>query len=82
MLKEMLDMGCKKESLSAKIAGGARMLNGDMRDVGLENVEFARAFCESKKIPISSEHVLGKNARALALGQKFETFIKIVYNSK
>ncbi len=82
MLKEMLNIGCQKESLSAKIAGGAKMFNGDMHDVGLDNVEFARAFCENKKIPIISEHVLGQNARALALGQKFETFIKIVYNSK
>lgn len=81
MLNQMYKMGCKKDRLVAKIAGGAKLLDGDITDIGQKNVDFARDFCDSEKIPVISEHVFGQNGRVVLMGQEFETFIRLVDNS-
>ncbi len=80
MLNTMFKLGVKKENLVAKIAGGSKVLNSDISNIGLKNVEFAREFCSSENIKIVSEHVLGNSGRVLLLGNDFETFIRFVEN--
>lgn len=82
MINTMLKLGCKKERLHAKIAGGARILTGELSDVGYKNVEFARTFCLTEKIPIDSEHVYGFHGRVVLVEKRFETFVRQVENSQ
>ncbi len=80
MLNSMYKLGVKKGDLIAKIAGGAKVLEGDLSDVGLKNVKFAREFCEVEKINVVSESVLGNNGRVVLLTENFETYIRYIDN--
>lgn len=80
MLNAMYKLGARKENLCAKIAGGARVLDGDLSDIGMKNVLFARDFCQTEKIEVISESVLGNNGRMVLLGSNFDTFIRFIEN--
>ncbi len=82
MLNAMYKLGAKKENLLAKIAGGAKVLEGELSDVGMKNVDFAREFCKVEKIKVISESVLGKNGRIVLLASEFETFIRYIDNTR
>ena len=55
MLNEMYKLGCKKQNLSAKIAGGANILHDLGENIGERNVMFARGFCNSEGIKVVAE---------------------------
>lgn len=83
MINEMYKMGCKKEHITAKIAGGANMMVGSItNNIGEKNVRFARDFCRYENIRITAEHVLGNHGRMLLLGEDFRTMIRLVQNTK
>ncbi len=80
MLNEMYKLGCKKENLTAKIAGGAMILQDLTENIGEKNVMFARSFCRSEGIRVISEHVLGNNGRVVMLDNDFKTVAKSIIN--
>ncbi|PNV84510.1 MAG: chemotaxis protein CheD [Sulfurimonas sp.] len=80
MLNEMYKLGCKKENISAKIAGGATILQNFSDNIGERNVIFARNFCHSEGIKITAESVLGKNGRVVMLDNGFNTLSRYLAN--
>ena len=80
MLNEMYKLGCKKESITAKIAGGATILQDLTENIGERNVMFARSFCRSEGIRVISESVLGNNGRVVMLDNDFKTVAKSIAN--
>jgi chemotaxis protein CheD len=80
MLNEMYKLGSNKKDLSAKIAGGAHILENSTHYVGDDNVEFARKFCNKNNIEIISEHTLGTHGRVVMIGNNFKTFIRTIEN--
>lgn len=80
MLNEMYKLGSKKENLSAKIAGGAAILQSFSDNIGERNVMFARHFCRSEGIKIVSETVLGNSGRVVMLDSNFKTISKSIAN--
>lgn len=83
MLNEMYKLGCKKENMAAKIAGGADIMNmgSTTNSIGYRNVEFAHTFCQSEGFRILSDHTRGNQGRVILMANRFETFIKNVDNS-
>ena len=80
MLNEMYKLGCKKENITAKIAGGATILQDLTENIGERNVMFARSFCRSEGIRVISESVLGNNGRVVMLDNDFKTVAKSIVN--
>lgn len=80
MLNEMYKLGCRKENISAKIAGGATILKDFSDNIGERNVLFARTFCRSEGIKVISESVLGNNGRVIMVGNEFKTLTKTIAN--
>lgn len=80
MINQMMKLGCEKQNMEAKIAGGANILRGESNDVGVQNVEFAKEFCRQEKINVVSMHVLGENGRVVFLAPGHEAFIRQVDN--
>jgi len=83
MLNEMYKLGCSKENMSAKISGGADIMNisTHSKSIGQKNVEFARTFCKAEGFRILSDHTRGNDGRVILMGNGFEAFIKNVDNS-
>ena len=79
MLNEMYKLGCRKQNMIAKIAGGADVMKlGQSRDtIGMRNVNFAKDFCRSEGFKIMSEHIRGEHGRLILLTEDFDTFIKV-----
>jgi len=69
MLEELLAMGARRGSLSARIAGGANMfesLSGPAGEgIGARNVRAARAALEALAIPLVAEDVGGSHGRTV-----------------
>jgi len=84
MLNEMYKLGCRKQHMVAKIAGGADVMKlGHSKDtIGFRNVSFAKDFCQSEGFRIMSEHVRGEHGRLILLANDFETFIKVTQKSE
>lgn len=80
MLNEMYKLGCRKENITAKVAGGATILQDFTVNIGERNVMFARSFCRSEGIKIVSESVLGNNGRVIMLDSDFKTIAKSIAN--
>ncbi|MFA6138880.1 MAG: chemotaxis protein CheD [Sulfurimonas sp.] len=80
MLNEMYKLGCRKENISAKIAGGATILQNFSDNIGERNVLFARNFCRTEKIRIVAENTLGNNGRVVMVDNEFNTISKFVAN--
>ena len=80
MLNEMYKLGSRKENITAKIAGGAAIIQNFSDNIGERNVSFARAFCEAEKIKVISESVLGNSGRVIMLDNDFNTVVKIMAN--
>jgi chemotaxis protein CheD len=77
MLNEMYKLGCTKQSMIAKISGGANILSSvTSSNIGQRNVEFAKDFCRTEGFRIVSEHSRGEHSRVILLVEEFETFIK------
>ncbi|WP_044414790.1 chemotaxis protein CheD [Halarcobacter anaerophilus] len=85
MLNEMYKMGCHKQNMSAKISGGADImqLNISMANsIGHRNVEFTKDFCRSEGFKLISEHTRGEHGRLILLADHFQTFIKVTQKSE
>ena len=69
LFKEMLSFGCRKENITAKIAGGASMFNfTDKRiisDIGKRNSEAVVNAIKKLSIPIIGEDVGGNKGRTM-----------------
>jgi chemotaxis protein CheD len=64
LIERMIQLGCKKEHLKAKLFGGASQINSSM-EIGLRNVEIAKEILAQYRIPIIAENVFGKVGRKL-----------------
>ena len=62
LINKLLRLGAERDRLEAKVFGGGR-INVGMSDIGSKNVEFARSFLSTEKIPCVSESVGGTQAR-------------------
>lgn len=85
MLNEMYKLGCSKQNMSAKISGGADIMqlnNITINSIGHRNVEFAKDFCNSEGFNLISEHTRGEHGRLILLADTFETFIKVTQKSE
>jgi chemotaxis protein CheD len=84
MLNEMYKLGCNKDSMVAKISGGADImqLNMSAQSIGHRNVEFAKDFCKAEGFKLISEHTRGEHGRLILLTNEFETFIKVTQKSE
>ncbi|AXH12326.1 chemotaxis protein CheD [Halarcobacter bivalviorum] len=84
MLNEMYKLGCSKKNMSAKISGGADImqLNVSSVSIGHRNVEFAKDFCKSEGFQLISEHTRGEHGRLILLADAFQTFIKVTQKSE
>lgn len=84
MLNEMYKLGCNKDSMVAKISGGADImqLNMSAQSIGHRNVEFAKDFCKAEGFKLISEHTRGEHGRLILLANEFETFIKVTKKSE
>lgn len=69
MMSELLKKNVNKNSLKAKIAGGAQMfsvsLNSDSLNIGKRNVLAVKEKLKLLKIPIISEDVFGNHGRTI-----------------
>ncbi len=84
MLNEMYKLGCKKENITAKISGGADIMQLNMSaiaSIGSRNVEFAKDFCKTEGFKVISEHTRGDRGRLILLADEFQTFIKVTEKS-
>jgi chemotaxis protein CheD len=83
MLNEMYKLGCTKNNMTVKIAGGADIMqfNNSSNSIGFRNVEFAKDFCASEGFSIVSEHCRGEHGRLILLANDFQTFIKVTQKS-
>ncbi|RXK00873.1 chemotaxis protein CheD [Arcobacter sp. CECT 8986] len=83
MLNEMYKLGCRKENISAKISGGADImqLKALQSSIGHRNVEFAKDFCKAEGFKLISEHTRGEHGRLILLTNDFDTFIKVTQKS-
>lgn len=72
LINAMLAMGAARPRLKARIFGGATMRAG-FRDIGGDNIAFARSFLRNERIPLVGEDVGGNGARRVefraSLGQ-------------
>ena len=68
LVKELTGLGCKKQSLVAKMAGGAAMFEyfGNNLNIGERNAEKVRAILAENHIKLSAEEVGGKVGRTVA----------------
>lgn len=62
LINAMLARGAARHRLKARIFGGATMRHS-FRDIGSDNVAFARAFLRNERIPLVGEDVGGTCAR-------------------
>ncbi len=84
MLNEMYKLGCSKQNMTAKISGGADImqLNVSSTSIGHRNVEFAKDFCKAEGFKLVSEHTRGEHGRLILLAEAFQTFIKVTQKSE
>jgi len=69
MLAKMLEMGCIKTNIIAKMAGGACMFTGpsisDFMNIGLRNVTAIKEVLKASKISLYSEECGGTHGRTI-----------------
>lgn len=74
LLKKMMDLGCRKTSITAKIAGGASMFNFPDKkissDVGKRNSEAVIEVIKSLSIPLLAKDVGGNKGRTMIFDSK------------
>ena len=64
LINELIKLGARRDRLSAKVFGGARMISG-LSDIGAENAAFTKAYLEAEGIPLVTESLGGCQARKL-----------------
>lgn len=83
LIEKMLEKGCKKRGLVAKIAGGASMFNFSdksmVSDIGSRNAEAVKKALAKEGIPILAENTGGNKGRTMILDSENGTvLLKIV----
>ena len=83
LIEKMLEKGCKKRGLVAKIAGGASMFNFSdksmVSDIGSRNAEAVKKVLAREGIPILAENTGGNKGRTMILDSENGTvLLKIV----
>lgn len=83
LIEKMLEKGCKKRDLVAKIAGGASMFNFSdksmVSDIGSRNAEAVKKALAKEEIPILAENTGGNKGRTMILDSENGTvLLKIV----
>jgi chemotaxis protein CheD len=65
LLREMTALGSRASQLSARVYGGANVLEGfaNAQHLGVRNVQFALAWLDRERIVVDARHVLGNAAR-------------------
>lgn len=79
LLEKMLNIGANKESLIAKVFGGAKLLNfpNDQYRIGIKNIDIAKMFLREHKIPIVSRDVGGNQGRKILFNtESGEVYLK------
>ncbi len=69
IIDEMQEKGADKESINAKIFGGANLFPNSPKKIGESNINAVRNELDKKKIPIIAEDVGGNEGRTI----EFET---------
>jgi len=64
LINAILRAGGRRESMSAKIFGGARMFD-DLANIGANNAAFAEKFLRDEGIPIVASSLGGRSARRI-----------------
>jgi chemotaxis protein CheD len=64
LINEILRAGGRRETMSAKIFGGARMFD-DLQNIGGNNALFAEKFLRDEGIPIVASSLGGRSARRI-----------------
>jgi chemotaxis protein CheD len=64
LINAILRAGGKRESMSAKVFGGARMFD-DLQNIGGNNAAFAERFLRCEGIPIVASDLGGRSARRI-----------------
>ena len=71
LIKKMLDSGCDKRNITAKIAGGASMFNFSdksmVRDIGKRNADSVKEILKKESIPVVAEDTGGNKGRTMIL---------------
>lgn len=74
LLKKMINVGCRKTSITAKIAGGASMFNFPDKkissDIGRRNSEAVIEVIKKLSIPLLAEDVGGNKGRTMIFDSK------------
>lgn len=66
LINELLRRGAQRERLAAKVAGGARVLDGGtVFDVGSRNADFVEAYLAAERIPVLASELRGQRPRKL-----------------
>jgi chemotaxis protein CheD len=67
LIRKMMDLGCQKETMVAKVFGGANMLSesSGVYAVGQRNVAFAEQFMQNHGIPIVGSDTGGTSGRRI-----------------
>lgn len=83
LIKKMEGMGCRKNNIRAKIAGGASMFNFSdkniVSEIGKRNTEAVRKKLKEEGIPIDGEHVGGNKGRTMSIDSNTgDVYIKII----
>ena len=64
LVNALLRRGARRESLRAKLFGGARMIRG-LTDIGEMNATFAERFLQAESIPIAGGSLRGNQGRRI-----------------
>jgi chemotaxis protein CheD len=64
LINDVLKAGARRERLEAKLFGGGRMFDS-LRDVGMQNADFAERFLADEGIPIVGGSLRGNGGRRL-----------------
>lgn len=83
LLKKMVNLGCRKEKIVAKIAGGASMFNFSdkniVSDIGKRNIIASIEKIKALSIPLISEDTGGSKGRTMILeSEDGSVFIKSI----
>lgn len=74
LLEKMMDLGCRKKSITAKIAGGASMFNFPDKkissDVGKRNSEAVIEVIKRLSIPLLAKDIGGNKGRTMIFDSK------------
>lgn len=71
LMEAVLRLGAARSRLTARMAGGARMLNvigaGSRLDIGARNAEAVKAALEAARLPLTAEDTGGSHGRTVHL---------------